>query len=111
MWADRFSIGIFILSVLFLGYLLSTEVHVTKDQLFGIGFVVPAGLAIVTWIALRTIDFMFGGPKRRRAMIKRTKMTVTEELKGRGGGPAQQITAEQQTAAALSLLCGGCYRA
>jgi hypothetical protein len=70
-WPDRFGIGIFILLLIFFAWLLSSEPQVRLEQALGMGLVVPAVLAILAWIILRTVDFMFGGPQRRRARQRR----------------------------------------
>jgi len=61
IWADRFAIGIFILGFIGFAVILGPDFNWQMT-------IVPAGiLAIISWIVLRTFDFMFGGPKRRKS--------------------------------------------
>jgi hypothetical protein len=61
IWADRFAIGFLILGFFVFSYFL--------ENLRG-GATLSAMVAVVAWVVFRTLDFMFGGPARRRSIRK-----------------------------------------
>lgn len=64
IWADRFGIGMFIFGLfawIFLGGLSDSSLQWWTMP------VVACLIAAPCWIVFRTIDFMIGGPRRRRA--------------------------------------------
>jgi hypothetical protein len=65
IWADRFAIGIFILLVLLFGWDALGNQSLHGFDLLRWLLLPPLVGAFVSWIVLRTLDFMFGGPQRR----------------------------------------------
>ena len=59
IWPECFGLGVFILAFLF--FILKTGPDFTIQG----GILFSGLIAIVVWIVLRAIDFMFGGSARR----------------------------------------------
>jgi hypothetical protein len=57
LWADRLGFGIFVLGVFVFGYLLES---------LRAGATLSALVSVIVWIVSRTLDFVFGGPERRK---------------------------------------------
>jgi hypothetical protein len=71
IWADRLAIGIFVLVVL-----INCWVALGEQSLHGLDILrwlllPPLVIAFVSWIVLRTVDFMFGGQARRQIRGRR----------------------------------------
>jgi hypothetical protein len=67
IWADRFAIGIFVILLLISSWIALGENAIHGSDKLQFLLAPPAVGAGVCWIVLRTIDFMFGGPQRRRS--------------------------------------------
>jgi hypothetical protein len=63
IWAERFAVGIFVLSFLYFALMMG------QDFTFRGGLLFSGIIAGTAWIIFRTVDFLFGGPGRRKSRI------------------------------------------
>jgi len=64
VWPEGFALALIILAFLF--FFLKTGPDFTIQG----GILFSGPIAIIVWIVFRTIDFMFGGPARRRSRAR-----------------------------------------